>query len=186
MTGDGGDRCISGTIEGILIGSAQVIKENFHRLGSLEWEPGVGAIIGKLFWQGGKDEATKYASMSRGARITLAVCEAPRCEIVRGIIRSEIAVVKAIASLRIARLIVYPAKRDMLGRYDNTRRHKRTRAETCAFNQTLRLFSLQANIKLKIVNMTVQPLSCLRNFRIRVPFQEIRVGCRTKVSYGSS
>jgi len=92
LTGDGGDGRVIGAIVGIEISSAQVSKENFHRLGSLERELGVGTILSKLSWQAAKDETTKHASMSWGARITLAVCEAPRGEIVRSIIRSEVAV----------------------------------------------------------------------------------------------
>ena len=92
MTGNGGNGRITGAIEGVAISSAQVSKENFHGLGSLEREPSVGTILGKLSWQAAKNETTKYASMSWGIRITLTVCKAPRGEIVRGIVRSEIAV----------------------------------------------------------------------------------------------
>jgi hypothetical protein len=85
------------------------------------------------------------------------------------------------ASLRIARLIVYPVREKIIKKRDDKRKRKRTRTETSAIFNGLRLFGLQANVKFKIVNMTVEALGSLRNLRFGIPFREIRVSCRTRV-----
>jgi hypothetical protein len=51
-------------------------------------------------------------------------------------------------------------------------RLERTRAETGTINDRLRLFSLQANIKFKIVDIGVEAFGHLRDLRVRVPLQE--------------
>jgi hypothetical protein len=51
-------------------------------------------------------------------------------------------------------------------------RPERTWAETGTINDGLRLFSLQANIKFKTVDIGVEAFGHLRDLRVGVPLQE--------------
>jgi len=79
------------------------------------------------------------------------------------------------ASLRIARLIVYPVGGEEIKTPKWIRDPNLTRAETGTIDDWLRLFSLQADIKFKIVDIEVETFGHLRDLRVRVPFQEARI-----------
>jgi hypothetical protein len=89
---DGDNRRIAGATEVVAASIAQLSKKVLHRVGRLEREPCVYAILRKLSWQTTKDETTKYATISWGVPITLTVCEAPRSEIERSKVRSKVPV----------------------------------------------------------------------------------------------
>jgi hypothetical protein len=74
-------------------------------------------------------------------------------------------------SLRMARLMVYPA-RTLLNVLQDNRRLGHTRAQTGAINDGLHFFGLQPNIQFEIVNISVKILSHFRDLRVRIPFQE--------------
>ena len=85
--GNGGG--IRGAVEVVAICGAEFAKEDLHRLGSLEGEPRVGAIVSELAGQSTKNETAKHASISRSLRVTLAVRETPCGEVEWSVIRSK-------------------------------------------------------------------------------------------------
>ena len=88
--GNGGG--IRRTVEVIAICSAEFAKEDLHRLGGLEREPRVDAVIRELAGQATKDETAKHTSISRPLRVTLTVRKAPCGEVKRCAIRSKEAI----------------------------------------------------------------------------------------------
>ena len=83
---------VGGTVEVVAIYCAEFAKEDLHRLGGLEGEPRVDAVVSELVGQTTKDETAKNASISRPLRITLTVREAPCGEVKWGAIRGKEAV----------------------------------------------------------------------------------------------
>jgi hypothetical protein len=52
-------------------------------------------------------------------------------------------------------------------------------AETCAFDQRLGLFGLEADVQLQVVDVTIELFGSVSNFMVRIPFQETGVCCNT-------
>jgi hypothetical protein len=57
-----------------------------------------------------------------------------------------------------------------------------TRAETSTLDDSLSLLSLQADVKLEMINITVQLLCSVCNLRVRIPLQKARVRYDTDIS----
>lgn len=154
-----------GSFQVILILLAEFRQDFVHGLGSHEWEPGVGTIVGELLGESAKEESTKHGTESRVLWRPDAIGETPSSKVVCGEICGKETI---------------PTNESDGIRKDGTRDGV-TGAETGTLDYWFGVFSLETSVQLKIVNRSIELLGGGGNLFVWVPFQECLVWSQAEV-----
>ena len=149
----------------VLVHLAQFRQNLLHGLGSHEREPGVSAIVGKLFRESAKEQSTEHGTESGILWRPHAIGETPSGQVVSGEICG-----KETVSTNESDGICKDGTRDGV-----------TRAETSTCDDWFGVLSLEASVQLEMVDRPIELLGSGSDLFVWVPFQERLVWPQAKV-----
>jgi len=150
-----------GAAQVVLVEQTKAIKVLLHRLGGHQREESVNTVLRVVVGQRAKQELAKRATETVGIGVAHAVSITPGCEVGRCEIVGEEAVTTGEGN----------------GVAQDSAADSVSGAQTGTWDKWLRLFGLETDVELEVLNIPIELLGGFPDFRIRIPFCEGSICC---------